>query len=153
MFDAKASIDISALDGEATRTIRAAEFTHTPDAAIVRIRLDRPRLQSVTTEGSVWNVTIGDAVLDPPHALELTRNVVGHNRSTVTIAFERPQRLHRIADPEVGDQLFVVTAAPPIRGFLNPQDFVEFRALASAQGVAIVPRADDLEVGLTPTKS
>ncbi len=44
VFDAKASIDISALDGEATRTIRAAEFTHTPDAAIVRIRLDRPRL-------------------------------------------------------------------------------------------------------------
>jgi hypothetical protein len=152
VFDAKAVIDISALDDEATRTIRAAEFTHTPDAAIVRIRLDRPRLQSVTTEGSVWTVTIGDAVLDPPHALELTRNVVGHNRSTVTIAFERPQRLHRFADPEVGDQLFVVTAAPPIRGFLNPQDFVEFRALASAQGVAIVPRADDLEVGLTPDK-
>ncbi len=152
VFDAKAVIDLSALDGEATRTIRDAEFTHTPDAAIVRIRLDRPRLQSVTTEGAVWTVTIGDAVLDPPRALELTRNVVGHNRSTVTIAFERPQRLHRIADPEVGDQLFVVTAAPPIRGFLNPQDFVEFRALASAQGVAIVPRADDLEVGLTPDK-
>ena len=152
VFDAKAAIDLSALDGEATRTIRAAEFTHTPDAAIVRIRLDRPRLQSVTTEGSVWTVTIGDAVLDPPRALELTRNVMGHNRSTVTVAFERPQRLHRFADPEVGDQLFVVTAAPPIRGFLNPQDFVEFRALASAQGVAIVPLADDLEVGLTPDK-
>jgi hypothetical protein len=152
VFDAKAVIDLSALEGEATRTIRAAEFTRAPDAAIVRIRLDRPRLESVTTEGAAWTVTIGDAVLDPPRALELTRNVVGHNRSTVTIALERPQRLHRFTDPEVGDQLFVVTALTPIRGFLNPQDFVEFRALASAHGVAIVPVADDLDVGLTPDK-
>jgi hypothetical protein len=152
VFDAKVDINLSALEGEATRTIRGAELTRAPDATIVRIRLDRPRIESVDTEGAVWAVTIGDAVLDPPRALELTRNIVGHNRSTVTVNLDKPQRLHRFADPEVGDQLFVVTALAPIRGFLNPQTFVEFRALGSAQGVAIEPLADDVEVALTSDK-
>ena len=61
-------------------------------------------------------------------------------------------RSHRIADPEVGDKLFVVTALPPARGFINEQDFIEFRALASTQGVVIEPLADDINVDLAADK-
>ncbi len=39
-----------------------------------------------------------------------------------------------------------MTALPPVRGFIKPQDFVEFRALASTQGIALQPLADDLQV-------
>ncbi len=109
VFDAKADIDLSALEGEASRTIRGAELTRAPDADIVRIKLDRPHLSSVATEGPVWTVEIGDSVLEPTHALDITRNLIGPNRASVTIPFERPHQLHRITDPEVGDQLLVVT--------------------------------------------
>jgi tetratricopeptide (TPR) repeat protein len=40
----------------------------------------------------------------------------------------------------------------PVRGFVNTQDFVEFRALASTQGVAVEPLADDLDVALAAGK-
>ena len=152
VFDSKAAIDLSALDGEASRTIRGATFTHAPDADIVRIRLDRPHLAGVISDGPVWTVIVGDSVPEPTHALEIARNMIGPNRSTVSIPFQEPHQLHRIDDADVGDQLFVVTALAPARGFINAQDFVEFRALASTQGVVVEPLADDVNVELAPDK-
>ena len=60
--------------------------------------------------------------------------------------------MHRLDDPEVGDALLVVTALPPVRGFINGQEFVEFRMLASAQGIVVQPLADDLSVSILPDR-
>jgi tetratricopeptide (TPR) repeat protein len=152
VFDSKADFDLSALDGDPTRTIRSYDFVHTSDADIVRLKLDRPHLSSVSGDGSVWTVQIGDTVREPTRALEIARNVIGPNRSSVTIPFDTPQHLHRVADPEAGDNLLVVTALAPARGFINEQDFIEFRALASTQGVVIEPLADDISVDLAADK-
>ncbi len=152
VFDAKSEIDLSALDGEPSRTVRGYEFTRTADTDIVRLKLDRPHLTSVAADGPVWTVEIGDTALDPTRALDITRNLIGPNRSSVTIPFEAAQQVHEIADPEVGDRLFVVTALAPARGFIDEQDFIEFHALASTQGVVIEPLADDVDVRLAPDK-
>ncbi len=152
VFDSKADLDLSALSGESSRTIRAAELTRTPDADIVRIKLDRPHLSSVAADGALWVVEIGNSTLEPTHALDLTRNLVGPNRSSLSVTLEGPRQLHRLNDPEAGDQLLVVTALPPARGFVHSQDFVEFRALASEQGVVVQPLADDVDVALAPDK-
>jgi tetratricopeptide (TPR) repeat protein len=152
VFDSKAGIDLSALDGEGSRTIRGYDFTQTDGADIVRLKLDRPHLSSVAGDGAVWTVEIGDSVLEPSHALDITRNLIGPNRSSVTVDFDAPQKLHRLTDPEAGDMLDVVTGLPPARGFIDAQDFIEFRALASTQGIVIEPLADDLNVELAPDK-
>jgi hypothetical protein len=152
VFDSNADIDLSALDGEASRTIRGAEFTHAPDADIVRIKLDRPHLASVDIDGPTWTVQIGDTAIDTTHALTMTRNLIGPNRSSVTIPFDAPHLVHRLDDPDAGDTLVVVTAFAPARGFVNERDFVEFRMLASAEGVVVDPLADDVKVELAPDK-
>jgi len=152
VFDAKDDIDLSALKDEASRTIRGAELIRAPDANIVRIKLDRPHLSSVAVEGPVWILEIGDSVADPTHALDLERNLIGKNRSTMTIPLDAPHALHRIADPEAGDQLLVVTAFAPARGVIHTQNFLEFRALASQQGVVVEPIADDITLALGPDK-
>src|SRR5579864_7784072 len=152
VFDANTDIDLSALDGEASRTIRGAEFSHTPDAGIVRIKLDRPHLSTVDIDGPTWTVQIGDSALDSTRALAITRNLIGPNRSSLTIPFDSPHLVHRLDDPDAGDTLVVVTAFPPARGFVNERDFVEFHMLASAEGVVIDPLADDVKVELAPDK-
>ncbi len=152
VFDAKSAIDVSALQGEASRTIRGAEFFRAADADVVRLRLDHPLLSSIATEGPAWTVTIGDTIIDPTRALDLARNMTGPNRASVTIPFEQPHQLHRITDPEAGDQLLVVTGFAPARGFINEQDFIEFRTLASTQGVVVEPLADDVNVELAADK-
>ena len=152
VFDSKADIDLGSLKDEASRTIRSAQLTRAPDADIVRIKLDRPHLSSVGAEGPVWTVVIGDTVADPTHALDLNRTLLGSTRSSMTIPLDSPHELHRISDPEAGDQLLVVTAFAPARGVIHTQDFIEFRALASEQGVVVEPLADDLTMGLAPDK-
>jgi len=152
VFDSTADIDLGALDGEASRTIRGAEFTHTPDADIVRIKLDHPHLASVDVDGPTWTVQIGDAAIDTTRALTITRNLIGPNRSSVTIPFDSPHLVHRLDDPDAGDTLVVVTAFAPARGFINERDFVEFNMLASAEGVVVDPLADDVKVELAPDK-
>ena len=152
VFDSNAKIDLSALNADSSHTIRNAEVTHAPDGDIVQIHLERPRLSSAAVDGTMWTITIGDEVLEPTRALGITRNIIGTNRSSVSIPFEEPHHVHRLSDPEIGDTLFVVTAFGPARGFLKTQDFVEFRALASTQGVVVQPLADDLTVELSPDK-
>jgi len=152
VFDSSADIDLGALDGEASRTIRGATFTHTPDADIVRIKLDHPHLASVDIDGPTWTVQIGDSAIDSTHALTMTRNLIGPNRSSVTIPFDSPHLVHRLDDPDAGDTLVVVTAFAPARGFIDERDFVEFHMLASAEGVVVDPLADDVKVELAPDK-
>jgi tetratricopeptide (TPR) repeat protein len=152
VFDTKADFDLSALDGEPSHTIRGYDVTRTYDAGIVRLRLGRPQLASVSADGAVWTVNIGDSVVGPTRGLEINRNMIGPNRSSISIPFEEPQQLHRIVDPDAGDTLVVATALPPSRGFINEQDFIEFRALASTQGVVIEPLADDVDVEIAADK-
>ena len=152
VFDSTSAVDLSALAGEASRTIRGTEFSRDHDAGVVRLQLDHPHLSSIAADGAGWSVTIGDTVADPTHALDITRNLVGPTRASVTVSFDHPHQLHRLHDPEVGDDLLVVTGFAPARGFINEQDFVEFRALASTQGVVIEPLADDLHVELAADK-
>ncbi|HUZ33811.1 MAG TPA: tetratricopeptide repeat protein [Xanthobacteraceae bacterium] len=152
VFDSTSAIDLSALDGESSRTIRAARLSHDSGADVVRIRLDHPHLSSIAPEGQGWTVTIGDTIADPIHALDIARNMVGPNRASVAIPFDDPQRVHRLHDPEAGDDLLVVTGFAPARGLINEQDFIEFHALASSQGIAIEPIADDVVIDTAPDK-
>src|SRR5262249_61628292 len=97
-----------------------------------------------TAEGRVWAIPLGSEVLEPPRPLAISRNVIGAARASIIVPFDDPRGPHRIADPEAGDTLLVVTALAPARGFVRSQDFVEFRALASTHGVVVQPLADDL---------
>jgi hypothetical protein len=152
VFDAASDIDLAALSAEPSRTIQSASLTRSPDASVVRIKLQRPRLTSIVSSGADWTLTIGDAVMEPTQPLTLTRNIVGPSRASAIVPFEEPHRLHRLLDPEIGDTLLVVTALGPARGFVKGQDFVEFHALASAHGIAIQPIADDINAELMVDK-
>jgi Tfp pilus assembly protein PilF len=152
VFDTNADIDLSALDSDSSHTIRGATLTHTADADIVRIKLDRPHLSSVGIEGPVWTVQIGDSAIDPTGALDIIHESAGMNRLSAVIPFDAPHLVHHVEDPEARDKLIIVTGYAPARGFVGGKDFVEFRALASVQGVVIEPLADDVRVELKPDR-
>lgn len=152
VFDSMVPIDLNALQSDTSNTIKSAQLISLPDGQVVRLRLERPRLASVSTEGDSWIVKIDDTIAEPTRPLGIARNVVGSARATATIPFEQPHKLFRVADPDIGDTLLVVTALAPARGFLKGQDFVEFRLVASTQGVVVQPIADDVGVDLSADK-
>jgi hypothetical protein len=130
--------------------IRHALGTALPDGYLVRLMLDRPRLVGAVDDGGTWSVTIGDAIAEATAPLSIDRGLASSARPSIAIPLDRARELHRIADPDMGDSLLVITAPGPARGFIKPQDFVEFRALASTHGVAVQPLADDVQVELSP---
>src|SRR5262249_44690732 len=131
VFDSGAPIDITQIVAQSGRAIRHASVTRSGEGQVVQLRLDRPKLTSAGLVGTIWSVTVGDAMLEQTQALNVMRVPQSGGRSNVTVPFDQPSRLHRIADPEVGDTLLVVTALGPARGFLKPQEFVEFNTLVS----------------------
>jgi tetratricopeptide (TPR) repeat protein len=152
VFDSAVPIDLGEVAAKSGGMIASATVTRSNDGQVVQLRLDRAKLTSVGSEGPVWTVTIGDVALEPTRPLGTLRNMSGSARASVSIQFDRPSQLHRLADADIGDTLLVVTALAPARGFVKPQDFVEFRALASTHGVAIQPLADDVTAELSPER-
>lgn len=152
VFDSQAPIDINKITAQSGRSIRNASVTRSREGQVIQLKLDRPKLTSIGTEGLTWTVVVGDVMLEPTQPLGVVRVVQGGGRASVTIPFDAPSQLHRVSDAEVGDTLLVVTALGPARGFLKPQEFVEFNALVSTHGVVIQPRADDVTAEVTNDK-
>jgi tetratricopeptide (TPR) repeat protein len=153
VFDSAAKIDLSALTRSSSQVVRDARFERSADgSAVVRLKLTRPMLASVDADGPGWVVNIGDTVTLPPLALSIVRSMVGRDRSSIVIPFADARKVHRLADPDIGDQLMVVTALAPARGFVKPQDFVELHVLPSTQGVVVQPLADDLSAKVEADK-
>ena len=152
-FDSAAKIDIAALTKDTAKLIRGAALERGADGeAIVRLKLERPGLVSLETDGPSWIVAIGDSVGVPSRPLAIARNIVSKNRASISIPFDHPAKVHSLIDNDVGDRLLVITALGPARGFLKVQNFVELRALPSTQGVVLQPLADDITAALSVDK-
>jgi tetratricopeptide (TPR) repeat protein len=153
VFDTAANIDIAALTVDSAQLIRSAEFVRGAEGVgIVRIRLERPLLASVDTDGPGWIVNIGDTVTVPTRPLAVTRAIAVKNRASIAIPFADAQKVHAIGDRAFGDRLMVITALGPARGFIKAQDFVELRTLPSTHGVVVQPIADDITAELAIDK-
>lgn len=162
LFDSKQPIDIDAIRKEGGSLITDIDRHPLDNGQAVRIRLTRPQLASLApadTEGSTsaeagrnWILTFADAVQQPSHALSAQRNVVDRAHASVTVPLAGAGRLHRIADPDTGNTLMVVTALPPARGLIRRQQFVEFSLGESIHGVVIEPKSDDIAVEVASDK-
>ena len=150
VFDTAEPLDLARLREAAGAGIRGAETMRSGDSQVVRLKLVRPRLSSMSPDGDAWVVTIGDIVLEPTAPIFLERNSVNPANVSARIAFDAPHKMHRLNDPDIGDELIAVTALGPARGFLKLQELVEFRALASTHGVVIQPLAQDISLWLAP---
>ena len=146
VFDTDASIGLTAFDRETSHVIKGATVSRRGDLAVVRVRLERPRLISAAADGAGWTIAVGGDNSEPTRSLAVSRNGAGAPRASIAVALNDPRHLHRLEDPEAGDTLLVVTALGPPRGFVNAYEFVEFRALVSTHGVVVQPLADDLEI-------
>jgi tetratricopeptide (TPR) repeat protein len=153
VFDSAAKIDLAALQADPSHAIRAAALERGAEGeAIVRLRLERPRLVGIEPDGPGWVVTIGDSVAMPSRPLFIARSNAGKDRASITIPFDNPRKVHVITDRDIGDRLLVVTALGPARGFPRGQNFVEVRALPSTHGVVLQPLADDVTAELAADK-
>jgi tetratricopeptide (TPR) repeat protein len=156
VFDSEKPIDIGPIRSKGGSIIADVSQLPLERGQAIRIRLNRPQLPSLTGEdqpGSAnWTVTFADTMRTPTQPLLAIRNITDPALANVTVPLARPGLLHRLVDPDAGDTLMVVTAPPPVRGFIKQQDFVELSLLESIHGVAVHPNSDDVTAEIAPDK-
>lgn len=156
VFDSTSPIDVEPIRAKLGAMIADVSRLPLDKGQAIRIHLDRPQLASLTGDDQAgdanWTLTFADTMQTPTQPLAAIRNVTDRARANVTVPLSKPGLLHRLVDPDAGDIIMVVTAAPPVRGFIKRQDFVEFSLLESIHGVAIRPNSDDVTVDLAPDK-
>ncbi|WIY51634.1 hypothetical protein O9Z70_09035 [Devosia sp. YIM 151766] len=118
------------------------------DTQVVRVDLAQDRLATLGSEGMAWVLSLGDMMLSPTEPMNLTRRRDIEGSFEIVADIARPGRIHDFRDPLVGDVLKVVTAYPPARGLTRTLDYVDFTALRSVHGLALMPKSAGLEVAL-----
>ena len=156
VFDSTKSLDVEQIRANGGALIGDVSRLPLEKGQAIRIRLNRPQMPSLTSDeresGANWTLTFADQVLAPPQPLNVIRNIADPAHANVAVPLSNPGRLHRLIDPDAGDALLVVTAPPPMRGFIKRQDFVELSLLESAHGVAVHPNSDDVGIEVAPDK-
>ena len=153
VFDHANPIDIEPIRAKGGAVIGDVSLLPLEKGQAVRIRLNRPQIPSLESEGRAngaeWTLTFADRGQTPPLPLMVLRNITDPALANVTVPLANPGAMHRLVDPDAGDTLLVVTAPPPTRGLIKRQDFVELSLLESVHGVVAHPNSDDIkaEVG------
>jgi len=150
VFDTSRKLDMSALDNGETKFDRIADYNiiSTKDTVALLLQLSRPSLASVTRQDTRWLLSVGDFIASPVEPVSLVSGNRSDGRTKITFNLKNPVRLHQFKDPEVGDQIAVVTALGPPQGIVRVQKFVEFSTIITAQGIAVKPSIDDLKINL-----
>ena len=155
VFDSTKPVDLEPIRREAGPLIGDVSALPLEKGQAIRLRLNRPQLASLTGDektGQNWVVTFADTMQTPSQPLNAIRNITDPARANVTVPIAKPGLMHRLVDPDAGDALMVITAAPPGRGFMRRQDFVEFSFLESIHGVVIQPNSDDVTAEIASDK-
>lgn len=153
VFDQASPIDIEPIRSKGGAIMGDVSRLPLEKGQAIRIRLNRPQIPSLESEGrsngADWTLTFADRGQAPPLPLTVLRNIADPALASVTVPLANPGALHRLVDPDAGDTLLVVTAPPPTRGLIKRHDFVELSLLESVHGVAVHPNSDDVnaEVG------
>lgn len=148
VFDTDATIDTRGLVSALADTADTIDVQQFGDYQILRLDMNDPVLATVGVDGNAWSLVIGDMILEPSIPLQLERTVRADGDSVLRVLYQDPRNIREVKDPFVGDTISVVTGLGPPRGLLKPQKFVDLDALSSAQGVAVVPKSDDVGMKL-----
>ena len=153
VFDHAKPIDIEPIRAKGGAIIGDVSLLPLEKGQAIRVRLNRPQIPSLESEGRAdgaeWTLTFADRGQATPLPLMVLRNITDPALANVTVPLANPGAMHRLVDPDAGDTLLVVTAPPPTRGLIKRQDFVELSLLESVHGVVVHPNSDDInaEVG------
>ncbi len=145
VFDAKAKVDLS----EAPHGLpQANRMDQVPDDTATAIRITAPStiLPTLSAEGGVWTLALGPIAAGPAPAPVEVKSDLSSAPISLTAQLAGATGVFWITDPMVGDRVAVVTALGPSKGVAVARDLVDATVLASAQGLAVSPRVDDLKV-------
>ncbi len=146
IFDATADIDLSGFErGSYFEVADMVDFS-TEDLTFVRLALGPRSLVTVKPEHHAWRILLGETAFGDTQNINLIPDLHDPEQARIFAKLPSANLVHRIVDPEVGDEVLVVTAFGPPQGLISSRKYIDFLALPSAHGLAFQPISEDLEV-------
>ncbi len=140
VFDAHAKLDLGEAPGGLPQA-RRIEVVAAPNVTALRILAPQGVQASAVAQGASWTIALGAIPGATPSPVTVKPDAGG-----LSAQMAGATGVFWLDDPAVGDRLAVVTALGPAKGVPAPRRLVDADILASVQGLALSPLAQDLTV-------
>jgi hypothetical protein len=122
-------------------------------ATVLRIEAPKGMTVSAEAEGASWTIRLAGTALRPKSFLKLNRTRGKDGRSRIEADVPGAEGVIWLEDPAVGDEFAAIVAKGPSAASPTPRDFVEAMLPATAHGLAVAPKSDNVEVLLDGTRA
>lgn len=147
VFDRSAPLDLTTVASTAMQRLGKPIEVEVADGAVVVFPiLGHDLLVGAVEEGTNWRISIGETLANTGRPIAVGRAWRETGEGVVSFDLKGARKVLRVLDPIVRDALDVATARAPVQSMQAPRGFIEFQALQTAQGLAFVRVADDLNV-------
>lgn len=126
---------------------RARNFRE-KNATIMRIETPKGLSVSAISDETTWKVRIAPTAEKPERFVKADRRPGDDGRSRVEAMLIGAAGIVWFEDPVIGDQIAAAVSYGPATASATPRDFVEASLPATAHGLAIAPKSDDVQVTL-----
>ncbi len=153
-FDRRARLGLNQARRAASAMVRELRQVPTRSGTALRLAAGRginPSLRR-KADSTGWVVEFSRQPLGPAEAIVITaepgspEDPEDAGRPRLALAIDGAGEMVEIADPEVGDTLFVIPVTAAGSGVEGDRSYVQFRLLGTAQGVVIEPRTETLAI-------
>ena len=154
VFDRPAVLDLRGRGGKRGRGVTRFEKRFSQStvsgATVVRIRLGAKTHPIAKRNGTEWVIELRKEPGPLSEGIPLETHLAAITGPRLFFNVAGGGKALKLTDPEVGDQIWVVPVAEAGLGVGERRSFAELHILASAQGVAMKPMADGIEVRTLP---
>lgn len=146
VFDRPHSVDLPLLRRLGKGVVQDIEQIPSGRATVVRVLVPPEVNPSLRREGLLWIVDLMNQPLRPLRSIEVQPQMAATGGPRLFLPLAEGGVPVPVVDPEVGDTMWVVPVIPLGYGIAPERRYVDAILPATAQGVAVIPRADDVEV-------
>lgn len=146
VFDRPHSVDLPLLRRLGKGVVEDIEQFPSGRATIVRALVPPAVNPSLRREGLLWIVDFMVQPLRPLRSIDVQPQMAATGGPRLFLPLAEGGLPVPVVDPEVGDTMTVVPVIPLGYGVSPERSYVDAVLPATAQGVVVVPRADDVEV-------
>lgn len=151
VFDRPAKLDLAAVAHGEMKGLGKPIVVAVEGATVLAFpKTQENLLVGVEEVGTVWRVSLAQSLASTGRSIVLSRNWSASGEGYVSGDLFGARKIISFDDPQVRDKLQVATARGVTQGLQASRSYIEFKAMKSAQGLAIAPIADDLNVAAAP---
>ncbi|MBI4966791.1 MAG: tetratricopeptide repeat protein [Rhodospirillales bacterium] len=145
MFDRYQEIDLRLQRQLGNEIVRSVEQMPSKNFTILRMVLEQGYSPTLRRENLLWILDLGRGPLRPVKPVEVKPQAESVTGPRVMINVAEAGSALPLVDPEMGDTIFVVPVVTLGVGVYPGLDLPEAEILPTAQGIAVVKRADGVE--------